>query len=181
MHPIIISGSSRNDGNTTRVVEILSNHSGWKYIELNDYQFSYYDYQHRNRDDQFLPLMRNLIADYDTFIFATPVYWYSMSGIMKVFFDRISDLLTIEKPLGRKLRTKKMAGISASGGNDLEDLFWLPFRESAKYLGMDYLGDLHVKMNSDHDDLALGMEEEIIRFIEKLKIRYAQNHFRQHL
>ncbi|MCP4458779.1 MAG: NAD(P)H-dependent oxidoreductase [Cytophagales bacterium] len=38
---------------------------------------------------------------------ATPVYWYSMSGIMKVFLDRIYDVLTIEKELGRKLHGKK--------------------------------------------------------------------------
>ena len=34
-----------------------------------------------------------IIEKYDTLIFATPVYWYSMSGIMKVFFDRKNDNL----------------------------------------------------------------------------------------
>lgn len=165
MTPIVISGSSRNDGNTARVVDFLELHSGWDKIDLTNYQFSYYDYLHRNRDDDFIPLMRDLIDKYDTLILATPVYWYSMSGIMKVFFDRISDLLTIEKDLGRQLRGRNIAGISASGGNDLGDLFWLPFRESAKYLGLNYLGDLHVKMNEDHDDLAEGMEELILEFI----------------
>lgn len=168
MSVIIVSGSSRNDGNTSRVVQLLQQHSGWESIDLNNYQFTYYDYLHENRNDDFLPLMRELIPKYETFVFATPVYWYSMSGIMKVFFDRISDLLTIEKDLGRKLRTKKMAAISASGGNDLGDLFWLPFRESAGYLGMTYLGDVHIKMNEDHDDLAPGMEFEIIKFIQCL-------------
>lgn len=168
MAPIVISGSSRNDGNTARVVDLLSSHSGWDKIDLTNYHFSYYDYLHRNRNDDFLPLMRDLISKYDTLILATPVYWYSMSGIMKVFFDRISDLLTIEKDLGRQLRGKNMAGISASGGNDLGDLFWLPFRESAKYLGMNYLGDLHVKMNENHDDLIDGMEESIINFIGQI-------------
>lgn len=168
MSAIIISGSSRNDGNTSRVVKILQNHSGWESIDLNNYQFTYYDYLHENRHDDFLPLMTTLIDKYETFIFATPVYWYSMSGIMKVFFDRISDLLTIEKELGRRLRTKKMAAISASGGNDLGNLFWLPFRKSAVYLGMKYLGDVHIKMNKAHDDLAPGMESAIIEFVQLL-------------
>ena len=56
--------------------------------------------------------MKTIISKYDTIIFATPVYWYSMSGILKVFIDRITDLLTIEKELGRKLRGKKMAVVS---------------------------------------------------------------------
>jgi len=167
--PIIISGSSRNDGNTTMVVNLLVKYSNWDTLDLNDYQFSYYDYKHENRNDDFLPLMRHIIKSYDTLILATPVYWYSMSGVMKVFFDRISDLLTIEKELGRKLRTKNMACISASGGNDLGDLFWLPFRESAQYLGMQYLGDLHVKVNEEHNRLAKGMEQNIVHFSTELK------------
>jgi len=30
-----------------------------------------------------------------------------------------------------------------SNGNNLEDVFWLPFKKSAEYLGMHYLADLH--------------------------------------
>ncbi len=51
--------------------------------------------------------MNDIVDKYDVLIFATPVYWYSMSGIMKVFFDRITDLLTIKKDIGRKLKGKK--------------------------------------------------------------------------
>ena len=97
MRNIIILGSSRNDGDTARVVNKLKEKSNWDLIDLNSYDFSYYDYAHQNSDDDFIPLMRNLIEKYDTLILATPVYWYSMSGIMKVFFDRITDLLEIEK------------------------------------------------------------------------------------
>lgn len=143
MAKLIILGSSRKDGAAKAMATTLAEHSGWDLIDLNDYPFSYYDYEHRNREDGYLPLMQRIIADYDTFIFATPVYWYAMSGIMKVFFDRITDLLTIEQPLGRQLRGKKMAAISCSVGNHLGEQFWLPFSETAGYLGMDYLGHLH--------------------------------------
>ena len=77
-------------------------------IDLNDFDISYYDYDHKNRQDDFLPLMKKLIERYKTLVFATPVYWYTMSAVMKTFFDRISDLLTIEKDLGRQLRGKNM-------------------------------------------------------------------------
>ncbi|MEM6299603.1 MAG: NAD(P)H-dependent oxidoreductase, partial [Bacteroidota bacterium] len=119
MKKVIILGSSRNDGDTTNLANQLIAKSGWDMINLNDYMFSYSDYKHENRDDDYLGLVRKIIESYDTLIFATPVYWYSMSGIMKVFFDRLTDLLTIEKGLGRKLRGKKMAVITISGGGNL--------------------------------------------------------------
>jgi multimeric flavodoxin WrbA len=100
---VIIVGSSRSKGNTTKIVDEIENQFNVDVFNLNDYVFSYYDYESKNRNDDFLPLMKSIIEKYDTLIFATPIYWYSMSGIMKVFFDRFSDLIRIEKEIGRKL------------------------------------------------------------------------------
>lgn len=143
MKKVIITGSSRNDGDTKTLTNELLKKSNWDIIDLNDYNFGYYDYKHNYKNDDYLKLMRRIINKYETLIFVTPVYWYSMSGIMKVFFDRLTDLLEIEKDLGQKLQGKNMAGISCSIGNNLGDVFWLPFSETAKYLGMNYLGSLH--------------------------------------
>ena len=54
----------------------------------------------------FLPTIKELNSKYDTWIFVTPVYWYSMSGQMKIFLDRITDLLKWHKDEGRKIRGK---------------------------------------------------------------------------
>lgn len=161
MKTVIIFGSSRTDGDTAQMVDELIKHSKWDCVDLNNYDISYYDYQHKNRNDDYLTLMKDLVNRYDTLIFATPVYWYSMSGIMKVFFDRITDLLEIEKSLGQKLRGKKMGAISCSNGNNLGDVFWLPFLETAKYLGMRYLGDLHVINQEDST-------EKLTQFIKRI-------------
>ncbi|MCG8573408.1 MAG: NAD(P)H-dependent oxidoreductase [Flavobacteriales bacterium] len=91
MKKVIIVGSSRNNGDTVALANELVQQTNWDLINLNDYKFSYYDYEHKNKDDDYLKLMKRIIQEYDTLIFATPVYWYSMSGIMKVFFDRITD------------------------------------------------------------------------------------------
>ncbi|WP_235819752.1 flavodoxin family protein [Flavobacterium davisii] len=104
---VIIVGSSRKNGNTARIAETIAKQYKMDVIDLSDYQFSYYDYENKNKTDDFLPLMKQIIKKYDTLLFATPIYWYSMSGIMKVFFDRFSDLIRIEKDLGRQLRQKK--------------------------------------------------------------------------
>lgn len=133
--------------------------SCWELIDLSEYNISHFDYNHSNRDDDFIDLMKMITENYDVIIFATPVYWYAMSGIMKAFFDRITDLLKIEKPVGRKLRNMSMAVISCSNGDHLGEQFWLPFKKTAEYLGMNYVVDLHT--------LAGKMEtQKIIEFIE---------------
>ena len=144
---VIILGSSRKNGNTTKIVDEISKEHGIEVINLSDFNISYYDYESKNREDDFFPLIKGIIENYDTLIFATPVYWYNMSGIMKVFFDRFSDLIRIEKETGRKLRGKKIGVISNSHDDEIEESFYIPFKKSADYLGMEYLGHAHFNAN----------------------------------
>lgn len=144
---VIILGSSRKNGNTTKIADEISKQSEIDIINLSDYNISYYDYESKNIEDDFLPLIKGIIEKYDTLIFATPIYWYNMSGIMKVFFDRFSDLIRIEKETGRKLRGKKIGVISNSHDDEIEDSFYIPFIKSADYLGMEYLGHVHFNAN----------------------------------
>ncbi|MFK7808973.1 MAG: flavodoxin family protein [Saprospiraceae bacterium] len=140
---LIIQGSSRSDGDTRLVINYLLEDNNYDVIDLLDYDIGYFDYEFKNKEDDFLPLMRSILSKYDTFILATPIYWYSMSAQMKTFFDRLSDLLKIEKDLGRTLRGKSMAMISCSGSDDRNENFSEPFVLSADYLAMKYLGDVH--------------------------------------
>jgi len=144
---VIILGSARKNGNTTKIVDEISKESGIDVIDLSDYNISHYDYESKNREDDFLPLIRRILEEYDTLIFATPIYWYNMSGIMKMFFDRFSDLIRIEKETGRKLRGKKIGVISNSHDNEIEESFYIPFKKTADYLGMEYLGHAHFNAN----------------------------------
>lgn len=136
-------------------------------IDLNDFNISYYDYKHKNENDDYISLLQKILNNYNTLIFATPVYWYSMSGIMKVFFDRITDLLDNEKELGRKLRNKNMAVLTSSVGEHSGETFWHPFMETAKYLGMNYLGNIHTIANEDPTD---GLTKFIELLNKKSKI-----------
>ncbi len=140
---VIIQGSSRSNGNTRTIINYLNTDTKFDVIDLKTKNIGHFDYDFKNSNDDFIGLMTDVIEKYDTIIFATPVYWYAMSGILKVFFDRISDLLKTEKDLGRKLRGKNMAMISNNNYNEIKDGFSMPFRESANYLGMNYLGDVH--------------------------------------
>lgn len=140
---VIIQASARSKGDTHLIVNELNKNNNFDVIDLKTKNVGHFDYDFTNADDDFLPMMEEIIAKYDTIIFATPVYWYSMSGILKAFFDRISDLLHYKKELGRQMRGKKMAMISNNNYDDLKDGFNMPFKESANYLGMTYLGDTH--------------------------------------
>ncbi len=139
---IIIQGSSRIDGHTAKVVEFVKSINQFEVVALKSLHISPYDYHHKNNDD-FIPLMQRIANDHDTIIFATPVYWYAMSGLMKNFFDRFTDCLKVHKEIGYQLRGKNMALISCSGEQELNDGFTVPFSASANYLGMHYLGNVH--------------------------------------
>ena len=148
---VIIVGSSRSNGNTSAIAEKIANDIKADIIDLRDYAISHYDYESKNIADDFLPLIRSVLEKYDTIVFATPVYWYSMSAIMKVFFDRFSDLIKIEKETGRKFRGKNMFVISNSYDEELDYDFCMPFRLTANYLGINYLGDKHFSYRTIKD------------------------------
>lgn len=140
---VIILGSNRSFGNTRKLCNLFTDFDDIELIDLNEHTIGHFDYEFKNDSDDFLNLIERIISEFDQIIFATPVYWYSMSGRLKVFFDRISDLLIKHKALGRQLRGKNMAVISCGSGQESTDGFFMPFKESANYLGMNYIGDMH--------------------------------------
>ncbi len=162
---IIIQGSARPKGDTNTIVNYMISKKGYDVVDLYSKKIGHYDYDYKNEGDDFLPLISNIIENYSTIIFATPVYWYTMSGHMKVFFDRISDLIRIRKDMGRKLRGKNMAMVSCSNSNDLIKGFNMPFIESSKYLGMNYLGDIHTWV--ENNSIPVEVKGIIDDFIEK--------------
>ena len=161
---VIIQGSSRSKGNTAEIVSFLQERTGFESIDLKSKNIGAFDYNFENEGDDFLPLMKEIVYNYDTLIFATPVYWYSMSGIMKNFFDRISDCLKTEKELGRMLRGKNMGMVSCGSDAELKKGFEMPFVESANYLGMNYLGNMHTWI--ENESIPESLKKDLSIFIE---------------
>ncbi|MBN8828935.1 MAG: NAD(P)H-dependent oxidoreductase [Sphingobacteriia bacterium] len=136
-NPIIILGSSRSRGNTWQAIQTVYEEK-IRLIDLNDYNILPFDYEHKNKHDDFLTLMEE-IMNYDTFILATPIYWYTMSGQMKVFLDRFTDLLKIRQDLGKKLRGKNLFVLACFGTSPPKNLEAI-FQEICRYLGMNFKG-----------------------------------------
>lgn len=114
-------------------------------VDLAGQRMSSYDYDHQNRHDDFEPLMQRVLA-HDQIIFATPIYWYAVSPAMKIFLDRISDLLELPDllPAGRRLRGKKAYVVCTSISDEPSAAFVDAFRETFDYLGMHFGGMVHV-------------------------------------
>lgn len=80
-------------------------------------------------------------------MFATPVYWYAMSGRMKILFDRFTDLVTVRKDLGRQLKGRSIFLLACGSEAQLPEGFEAPFRETAAYLDMGYGGACYGQTN----------------------------------
>ena len=146
---VIIQASSRSNGDTSSIVSLLKEETDFDVIDLNQKDIKHFDYEFKNKNDDFKSLFYKITESYQTIVFATPIYWYTMSGLLKVFLDRISDFLYNEKDIGRRLRKMKMAVISCSNENEVFDGFTMPFERSAEYLGMEYcyLSKLRIDLN----------------------------------
>lgn len=164
---VIIQGSARGDGNTNKITLFIKEHTGYDIIDLKTKNIGEFDYNFENSNDDYLPLMKEIVEKYDTIVFISPVYWYSMSGIMKTFFDRISDCLYVEKELGRKLRGKNMAVISCGSDSKEVEGFSLPFEKSADYLGMKYLGYAHSWL--EDSTISESLKIKLIDFVKSFE------------
>jgi len=145
MHNLVILGTARNDSNTRKAIEKLCPFSDYELVELKDARIGHYEYDHQlNRNDDFIGIARKML-DADNIVFATPVYWYAMSGRLKVFFDRLTDLLSTHQSIGKSLKGKKTFLIASGTDTDLPFGFEIPFRMTSEYFEMSYEKAFYLK------------------------------------
>lgn len=168
---VIVLGSSRLHGNTWKLCNQVREIGDVEIINLKEFDIHEYDYENKFDYDDFPQLLEKIVK-YDIIILATPIYWYSMSARLKMFVDRLSDLVTIKKDLGREIKGKKMALISTNYDGKLEFDFALTFRLIAKYLQMEFLDHLHFS-GLEFKDEKLSSEgmDKIQMFVEKLSLQ----------
>jgi len=142
---IALFSSSRRNGNTGQFVDRIATNLKIEVVDLTSLRISPYDYEHRNRNDDFEPLMKRVL-EFDQLLLATPVYWYSVAPAMKVFLDRISDFLELPDLLneGRRLRGKQAYVVCTSIYDDVPASFVNPFHDTFNYLGIHFGGVAHV-------------------------------------
>ena len=164
---VALFASSRRNGNTGQLIDRIAAELAIEVIDLSRQRMSEYDYEHRNRGDDFEPLMRHVL-DHDQILFATPVYWYSVCPPMKVFLDRISDFLDLPELLadGRRLRGKRAYVVCTSIYEEVPPSFIGAFVDTFNYLGMRYGGVAHANCRDGyiaerHDAAALEFARRV--------------------
>jgi len=89
-------------------------------------------------DDDYDQIIQAFLTS-DIVIFATPIYWYSMSGTMKLFIDRWSQTLRDpEYPDFKDTMSSKEAYVIAVGG-DNPYIKGLPLIQQFQYI-FDFMG-----------------------------------------
>ncbi len=142
MNFIVVLASSRTNGNTGNLAQAVAGRLQAEIIDLSRFSIAYFDYEHHNAGDDFLPLIDRLTS-FDCIIFATPVYWYSMSAQLKTFFDRLTDVLTINQTLGRKLQGTSVSVIATGSQSALPASFTQQFELICAYLGLPFTPTLY--------------------------------------
>lgn len=167
--PLVLNGSARRDGDTARAIAtFVPAFPGAVTAVLCQTRIAPYVYAPARLDDDFLPLVDAMLAT-DDIVFATPVYWYAMGWPMKVFFDRLTDLLRDEalREKGRALAGRRGWLIAVGNDPDLPPGFEEPFRRTCRYFGMNWHRGLY--LNSRGDDWTRRAAAPIASFASALR------------
>ncbi|WP_017473198.1 flavodoxin family protein [Amphibacillus jilinensis] len=144
MSTLVLLGSSRRNGNTEHLVNVaLQGIEHEKIYLLENNIFPIVDQRHVT--EGFSPVhddYERLFSDFlkhDTLFFVTPLYWFGMSGQMKIFFDRWSQYLRDDRFDFTKEMMKKRAYVIVVGENPDPKITSLPLIQQFNYI-FDYVG-----------------------------------------
>jgi multimeric flavodoxin WrbA len=121
MKVLALLGSTRKDGNSEYLAKKIVEGTDHTIVSLADMDIRpIVDMRHSEGgfspvEDDYEELIQ-LILDHDILLFATPLYWYGMSGPMKNFFDRWSQYLRDERFNLKEELTSKKAYVVITGG-----------------------------------------------------------------
>lgn len=139
----VIHGSSRQNGNTEALTHMMIEGVETEQIYLRDYTVHPITDQRHDAEgfqtvhDDYEHLTKRML-EHDTIIFATPLYWYGMSGHMKNFVDRWSQSLRdTSLHFKEKMKGKKMYVVIVGGDNP--QLKALPLIAQFQYI-FDFIG-----------------------------------------
>ena len=97
---LFMNFSPNKEGNTFSIGEKLLEGKDYDAVQMSDYKISQYGQVFAN--DQIKEVF-DKIKDYDTLVIGTPVYWYTVSGLLKTFIDRLYMLPEAEGLNGKNL------------------------------------------------------------------------------
>lgn len=98
MTVLLINGCTRENGNTEQLAKVLLDRIDYEEVILRNCEINHIqDLRHTSNgfpplSGEFQQIVEKMLKS-DSIIFATPVYWYGMSGLLKDYFDNWSHAL----------------------------------------------------------------------------------------
>ena len=138
----VIHGSSRQNGNTEFLTHMMIDGIETEQIYLRDHTvYPITDQRHdaegfQSVDDDYEQLTKRML-EHDTIIFATPLYWYGMSGHMKTSSIAGHKVCVIHPFISKKNERQKMYVVIVGGDNP--KLKALPLIAQFQYI-FDFVG-----------------------------------------
>ena len=149
----IINASSNNDSSCFSIANNIFPKAN--IIDLKQKNIGFFDYNNANANDDFLDTLNEMLSS-DLIIFASPVYWYNVTGELKVFFDRWTDTLMFYKD--KKVQfSGKFFGLISTYGNDCGYIEQI-IDKTCKYMGMESIGSLMISNKELEDKQSLEVK-----------------------
>ena len=139
----ILVGSSRKGGNSELLADFVVQDIEHEKVYLKDLHIRpIEDLRHTRNGFQTVnddyDILVEAILKCNVVIFATPIYWYSMSGLMKNMIDRLSQAIRDERYPNVKEHLKTMRTIVVAVGGDEPRIKGLPLIQQVRYI-FDFL------------------------------------------
>ncbi|MDO7345067.1 flavodoxin family protein [Bacillus stercoris] len=145
----VINGGTRSGGNTDILAEKAVQGFDAEHIHLRKYRIQPIE-DLRHDQDGFRPVQDDYdsiierILPCDILVFATPIYWFGMSGTLKLFIDRWSQTLRDPRfPDFKQQMSAKQAYVTAVGGDNpkIKGLLLIQqFEHIFHFMGMPFKG-----------------------------------------
>jgi multimeric flavodoxin WrbA len=138
MNIVALIGSSRDGGNSEQLTNLVLKDIPYKKLYLKDLHIKpIHDLRHAREgfqkvEDDYDMVIEEL-ENSDMIVFATPIYWYSMSGIMKNMIDRLSQAIRDNRYPKLKERLKHIKTIAVIVGGDEPRVKGLPLIQQFQY------------------------------------------------
>ena len=97
---LFVNSSPNRDGNTYRIGEELLKDKEHDVLQMADYRISQYGQVFE--DDEMKEVLKEM-DKYDILVIGSPVYWYTVGGMLKTFIDKLYMLPEAEALRGKKL------------------------------------------------------------------------------
>ena len=135
----MLVGSSRKGGNSELLADFIVQGIEHEKVYIKDLDIrTIEDLRHTRNGFQEIKddydKLIEVIMKSDVLIFATPIYWYSMSGLMKNMIDRFSQAIRDNRYPNLKEHLKTMRAIVVVVGGDEPRIKGLPLLQQFQYI-----------------------------------------------